>query len=187
MREEDLNQTENNKEPRESAVWEFIKVVIISLAIVLPIRTWVAQPFIVSGASMEPNYHNGEYLIIDEITYQFREPQRGDVIVFRFPLNPREFFIKRIVGLPGEIVEIKDGAVTVEKNGQIMVLDEKYITSSVETGPNIKIMLKNGYFVMGDNRLHSSDSRMWGELPKERIMGRALLRLWPLAKAGLLE
>lgn len=176
---------ENGK--KENALWELIKVVLISLAVVLPIRTWLAQPFIVSGVSMEPNFHNGEYLIIDELTYQFREPQRGDVIVFRFPINPREFFIKRIVGLPRETIAIKDGLVKIKNSGGEFTLYENYIPLGMVTGPDLAITLdKNEYFVMGDNRIHSSDSRTWGQLPANKIVGRALLRLWPLTKAGTL-
>ena len=185
-----MQENEKIEEGKENSLWEFVKVVIISVAIVLPIRTWIAQPFIVSGASMEPNFHDGEYLIIDELSYQFREPARGDVVVFRFPLKPREFFIKRIMGLPGETVEIKNGAVTVKRSGEkeILTLTETYIPKSFETGPDLALELKAGeYFVMGDNRSHSSDSRMWGALPKNKIMGRALVRLWPIAKAGLIE
>ena len=185
-----MDENKQVEEGKENAVWEFIKVVIISVAIVLPIRTWIAQPFIVSGASMEPNFHDGEYLIIDELSYQFREPVRGDVIVFRFPLNPREFFIKRIIGLPGETVEIKNSKVTIRLPGEkeILTLTETYIPKSFETGPDLALKLKAGeYFVMGDNRQHSSDSRMWKALPQEKIMGRALIRLWPLAKAGVIN
>ena len=158
-----------DEEKAENNTWEFIKVVLISLAIVLPIRTYVAQPFIVSGESMEPNFEDGEYLIVDELSYQFRQPERGEVVVFRYPLNTSEFFIKRIIGLPGEIVEIQTG---------------KVVAKAV---PNVTITLKeNEYFVMGDNRPHSSDSRFWGTLPKDKIMGRAFLRLWPVARAEIL-
>lgn len=89
---------------KKNEVWEFIKFAVLSLLIVVPIRLWVAQPFIVQGSSMVPNFQNGDYLIIDEITYQFRKPERGEVIVFRYPKNPSQFFIKRVVGLPGEQV-----------------------------------------------------------------------------------
>lgn len=158
-----------DEEKSKNNTWEFIKVVIISLAIVLPIRTYIAQPFIVSGESMEPNFEDGEYLIVDELSYQFRKPLRGEVIVFRYPLNPSEFFIKRITGLPGETIEIQSGEIAAKA-----VL-------------NVTITLKeNEYFVMGDNRLHSSDSRIWGSLPKDKIMGKALLRLWPVARARIL-
>ena len=169
------------EERKENAIWEFIKVIVVSLAIVLPVRIYIAQPFIVSGASMEPNFYNGEYLIIDELTYEFRPPERGEVVVFRYPLNPSEFFIKRIVGLPKETVEVKSGKISI--NG--VAFEEPYIENSPETLPDIKIMLDEGeYFVLGDNRPHSSDSRFWGALPKEKIMGRAFLRLWPIAKSG---
>jgi len=158
-----------DEENAKNNTWEFIKVVLISLAIVLPIRIYIAQPFIVSGESMEPNFHDGEYLIIDELTYQFRQPVRGEVIVFRYPLNPREFFIKRIIGLPGETVETQTGKVV------------------AKVVPNVTMTLKeNEYFVMGDNRPHSSDSRFWGALPKDKIMGRTLFRLWPIARAEIL-
>lgn len=169
---------------KENSIWEFIKVIIISVAIVLPVRTYIAQPFIVSGASMEPNFYDGEYLIIDELTYAFRPPQRGEVIVFRYPLNPSEFFIKRIVGLPGETIEIKNGAVLINDE----VLPEPYMPQGAgkKTLPNLKIKLaQNEYFVLGDNRSRSSDSRFWGALPQEKIMGRALVRLWPVAHAGV--
>lgn len=172
-----------NSASGENGLWEFIKVVVISVAIVLPIRTYIAQPFIVSGASMEPNFHDGEYLIIDEVSYQFKKPARGDVIVFRFPLNPSEFFIKRIIGLPNEAVEIKNSKIIINN----MLLKEPYLAAT-ETGPDIVLSLKeNEYFVLGDNRSHSSDSRSWGVLPKNKIMGRTLIRLWPVAKAGIIK
>ncbi|KKS23481.1 signal peptidase I [Candidatus Giovannonibacteria bacterium RIFCSPLOWO2_01_FULL_43_160] len=179
-----MDENKKIEEGHGSAVWEFIKVVVISVAIVLPIRTYIAQPFIVSGASMEPNFHNGEYLIIDELTYELRLPERGEVVVFRYPLNPSEFFIKRVIGLPGEKVEIKNGKITI--NG--LELAEPYLLANLETAPNVKMELtENQYFVLGDNRPHSSDSRFWGALPKEKLMGRALVRLWPIAKAGIIK
>ena len=179
-----MDENKKIEEGHGSAVWEFIKVVVISVAIVLPIRTYIAQPFIVSGASMEPNFHNGEYLIIDELTYELRLPERGEVVVFRYPLNPSEFFIKRVIGLPGEKVEIKNGKITI--NG--LELAEPYLLANLETAPNVKMELtENQYFVLGDNRPHSSDSRFCGALPKEKLMGRALVRLWPIAKAGIIK
>lgn len=169
-------------EKSESSVWEFVKVVIISLVIVIPIRTYVAQPFIVEGNSMEPNFRDGEYLIIDELSYYFKPPQRGEVIVFRYPLNPSEFFIKRIIGLPGETVDIKNNKLFI--NGDLV--NEGYLPQNLQTGPDETIKLQeNQYFVMGDNRTVSSDSRTWGALPKNNITGRALIRLWPLNKAGM--
>ncbi|MEK7566918.1 MAG: signal peptidase I [Patescibacteria group bacterium] len=134
-------------------VWEIVKFGLTVLAIVLPIRLYIAQPFIVSGESMAPTFSSGDYLIIDELTYNFvHEPQKDDVVVFKYPQDPSKYFIKRIVGLPGETVNV-DGR-------EWQVGDDEY-------------------FVMGDNHLFSLDSRSWGPLPRKNITGRALLRLWP--------
>ncbi len=136
----------------ESA-WEIARFAIIVLVVVLPIRAYVAQPFIVSGASMAPTFATGDYLIIDELTYHFfHGPQKGDVIVFRYPNDPSKFFIKRVVGLPNE-------KVTVDGREWDLKSDE--------------------YFVMGDNRTESLDSRIFGPLERKYITGRALVRLWP--------
>lgn len=181
------------EEPRPSRwgseLWEIAKVLLISLAIVLPIRYFIAQPFIVRGASMEPNFENSEYLVVDEATYYFRSPQRGEVIVFRYPRDPRQFFIKRIVGLPGERVEIKEGRVKIFNADypEGFTWEEPYLDPpNRPTHPDIKITLEEGeYVVLGDNRDFSSDSRVWGGLEKKFIVGRALFRVWPPAKFGL--
>jgi len=166
-------------------VWEYIKTIVIAIAIVVPVRMYVAQPFIVEGASMEPNFHGGDYLIIDELSYQFREPMRGEVVVFRYPLNPRNFFIKRIVGLPGEEIEIRDGSIFI--TGLSGALGESYLPNDLLTVPDVRVRLgSDQYFVIGDNRAHSSDSRAWGTLPGENITGRALVRLFPITKIDLL-
>lgn len=138
--------------------WEFIKFTLIAVLIVVPIRLWIAQPFIVSGASMEPTFHNGDYLIIDELSYQFNGPQKNDVIIFHYPLDPSKYFIKRVEGVPGE---------KINTNGKEITLKE------------------NEYYVLGDNRGASSDSRIWGPVTKNFIVGRALVRLWPFNKLGI--
>ena len=179
---------DENRKP--NSFWEFVKVVIISLLIVIPVRTWIAQPFIVEGASMEPNFHNGEYLIIDELSYNFKTPERGNIIVFRYPLNPSDYFIKRIIGLPGEIVEIKNNRVLISSrlSDKTLVLDETYLPQDLKTGPDQIAELGGGeYFVMGDNRIASSDSRIWGKLPAKNITGRAFVRLWPINRIGLVK
>jgi signal peptidase I len=165
-------------------IGELIRVVLISLAIVLPVRYFLIQPFYVKGASMEPNFYDHEYLIIDEISYRFTEPRRGEVIVFRYPLEPRQFFIKRIIGLPGETVEIKNGKVYIENGqGEKILLEEPYI--SVPTPGETKVKLDNDeYFVLGDNRLSSLDSRHFGPVPRSFIIGRVWLRGWPLNRFG---
>jgi len=168
---------------------EMLRILIISLVIVLPIRFFVAQPFIVRGASMEPTYHDGEYLIVDELSYRFSEPNRGDVIIFRYPHDPRQFYIKRVIGLPGETVTIRNGTVSVKENGsgESIQLTEGYLRSGASTFPDKVITLKgNEFFVLGDNRSNSSDSRLWGTLPEEYLVGRAFLRLWPPSQLSIL-
>ncbi len=163
-------------------ILELIKISLVALVIVVPIRMFIFQPFIVKGASMEPNYRSGDYLIIDELTYRFREPKRGEVIVFRFPNNPSQFYIKRIIGLPGERIEIKKGKIFIyPKDGLPFELDERdYLEESSKILREVKVELKaDEYFVLGDNREFSSDSRVWGPVPKKYIIGRVLIRLWP--------
>ena len=171
-------------------VWETVKIVVISLAIILPIRYFLVQPFFVKGASMEPSFEDGDYLLIDEISYRFNRPERGDVIIFRYPQDTSQFFIKRIIGLPEETVEIKNNKVTVynKKTPQGFSLDEKYLSANQQTLGDMVLKLDdNDYFVLGDNRLQSSDSRRWGTVNKTLIVGRAFLRPWPvnrMAKLG---
>src|SRR3989344_1306990 len=161
---------------------ELIKRVFISLVIVIPFRLYIAKPFIVNGASMEPTFETGDYLIVDEISYHFNTPERGSVLVFRYPKDPSKSFIKRVIGLPGETVSISEGVVTIinteHPNG--FVLNEPYIES--HRGDTLESTLGEGeYFVMGDNRLGSADSRLWGPVPKDNIVGRPIIRFYPPA------
>lgn len=161
-------------------LWEIFQIVVLALIIVLPIRYFVFQPFIVKGQSMEPNFEDGDYLIIDELSYRFREPKRGEVVVFKNPRNPSQRFIKRIIGLPGEEVLIENGKITIIKDGEKKVLEESKYLNSEWTGGDIQISLgENEYFVLGDNRNYSFDSRQFGPLSKKYIIGRVLFRLWP--------
>lgn len=162
-------------------ILEIVQIVAIALAIVIPIRYFLIQPFFVEGASMEPNFYNSQYLIIDEISYRFSEPERGDVIVFKYPANPSQHFIKRIIGLPGETVELKDKQIIIDNQ----VLDESSYSplSSSSYGTTKHILGENEYFVMGDNRGASSDSRQWGGLSREYIVGKVWIRAWPLNTA----
>lgn len=150
------------------------------------VRYFFVQPFFVEGASMEPNFENGEYLLIDEISYYFKSPERGEVIVFHYPLDTSKYYIKRVVGLPGETVEIKNGRVMIYNgfNPGGFAIDESYLMREGITLGDIKKKLgQNEYFVLGDNRLFSSDSRQWGTLPRNDIVGRVWIRAWPVAKA----
>lgn len=170
--------------------WEIIRVLLVSLAIVLPIRYFIVQPFIVRGASMEPTFENKEYLVVDEVSYYFREPKRGEVIVFRYPRDPSQFFIKRIIGLPGEKVEIYSGRVKIvnPEFSDGFTLDEPYLDPPNHfTTPDTKITLGSSqYFVLGDNRDFSSDSRIWGTLERKFITGRVFFRAWPVTRLGFL-
>ncbi|GAG42405.1 unnamed protein product, partial [marine sediment metagenome] len=146
-------------------------------------------PFFVQGVSMQPNFEDGDYLIIDETTYRFREPQRGEVIVFKYPKNPSQRYIKRIIGLPEETIEIQDGEVIISNGKEHQILDEsEYISSDSATIGNIRVSLaEDEYFVLGDNRTFSSDSRRWGSLPRDNIIGRVFLRAWPLMALAKFE
>lgn len=163
--------------------WELLKVFLISMAIIIPIRYFLVQPFFVRGASMEPSFQDGEYLVIDQLSYRLREPARGEVVVFRFPLRPSQFFIKRIVGLPGETVVVREGRVMIQNQAHPagVILDESfYLDGAVRTGGNVTVRLnEEEYFVLGDNRAASSDSRSWGVLPRADVVGRAWIRAWP--------
>lgn len=166
-----------------SFIWETLQVVVVALAVVLPIRYFLFQPFIVKGASMEPNFQEGNYLIIDEVSYRLRPPSRGEVIVFKYPHDPSQRYIKRIIGLPGETLVIAGGQIKVfDKAGQVLVLEENtYLPVDDVTAGDSSVKLQAGeYFVLGDNRQASSDSRIWGVLPQDHIIGRVAFRLWPL-------
>ena len=171
-----------------SFIWEIAKIVIIAAVIVVPIRYFLFQPFFVKGQSMDPNFENGDYLIVDEITYRFKEPQRGEVIVFKSPQDLSQRLIKRIIGLPREVVEIKDGRVIVYNNKEQQVLNESNYIPNLSTGGDLRVVLgENEYFVLGDNRPFSYDSRRFGPLLKEKIIGRVIFRAWPFATLMVFE
>ncbi len=161
------------------------------VVVVIPIRLFVISPFVVDGESMHPTFENLDYLIVDELVYDFSAPARGDVIVFRYPLNPSVFYIKRIIGLPGETVSITHGIVTITTaNGTnlstttTLSLTEPYAVNEDATYTKSTTLGANEYFVMGDNRPNSSDSRVWGPVPRANIIGRVDVRLLPISKSG---
>ena len=169
-------------------VWETIKVVVISLAIILPIRFFVVQPFYVKGASMEPNFYDHEYLIIDELTYRFRDPFRGEIVVFKYPRDPSQYFIKRVIGLPGETVEVTGGNViiynTEHPNG--VVVEEDYLDES--TTGKVRVTLgEDEYYVFGDNRDSSLDSRSFGPITRDDVIGRVWVRGLPVSRIGTFD
>ncbi len=173
--------------------FDFVKVIFIAAVIIFPIRYFVFQPFIVSGSSMEPNYSNGQYLIIDEISYRVGDPHRGDVVVLHYPNDPKQFFIKRVIGMPGETVQIDNGNVTIFNKeypgGQIV--NEPYLpnqglsfphNTTIIGGKKTIELASDEYFMMGDNRLASSDSRDWGSLKRSEMVGKVFVRVLPLSK-----
>lgn len=171
--------------------FEIIKAFVISLAIILPIRYFLIQPFYVQGASMEPTFSTHDYLIINEIEYRFEAPTRGDVVVFKSPYSQKEYFIKRIIGLPGEKLEIKDGQIYIynQEHPQGFVLPEDYlpgIQTYTEGKQYSQLQIKNNeYFVLGDNRNASLDSRNFGAIPRQNVIGRAWIRGWPFTKLSI--
>ena len=168
-------------------IWETIKVVIISLAIIIPIRYFIVQPFFVKGASMEATFDDGDYILIDEISYRFKQPQRGDIVIFRYPEDRSQFFIKRVIGLPEETVEIKNDQVIIhnKQHPEGFVLNEPYLAPDQYTAGDFRVKLDpQEYFVLGDNRLQSSDSRRWGPVNSSSITGRVFFRAWPINKFG---
>ncbi len=168
-----------------SFVFEMIKTVLISVAIIVLIRYFLFKPFYVRGASMEPTYENNEYLNINEIDYRFHAPKRGDVVVFRFPRDPSQYFIKRVIGLPGETVTVRGGSVTVlnDTYPEGFTLNEgAYLSNDVMTfGDSTVTLDQDHFFVLGDNRPASLDSRseIVGPIPRADIIGRTWFRVWP--------
>ncbi|MFH1582232.1 MAG: signal peptidase I [bacterium] len=163
-------------------LWEIVKIVVIALVIVLPIRYFLFQPFFVNGQSMDPNFEDGDYLIVDELSYRLRAPERGEVVVFNYPNDISQKYIKRIIGLPGETLEIIDGKIYITNTERKIELDESGYLPSVYTTGTIRVNLdEEEYFVLGDNRTVSSDSRRWGTLPRKNIIGQAFFRAWPFA------
>lgn len=167
-------------------ILDTIKLVAIALLIVIPVRFFVFQPFVVNGQSMEPNYHSADYLIVDEVSYRLQSPKRGDVVVFKYPRDPAYKYIKRIIGLPGETIEIIDAQIFITTSG----VTQKLVESDYLSEDLINEWFKNNtmeaitlgqdeYFVLGDNRNNSSDSRIWGVLPASNIVGKTFVRLSP--------
>lgn len=174
-----------------ATVFEVLKTVIIVGACATLIRTFLLQPFIVDGRSMAPNFATNDYLLIDKLTYRFREPERGEIVVFHPPVDQRESYIKRVIGLPNERLTIKDGVVTIynSENSGGKVLHETYLSTAaandfVRLRQSLDITLEdNQYFVMGDNRGASTDSRVFGPITRSELQGRSLVRLFPVSTA----
>ncbi len=183
----------------KSSFWsiavDVIETIVVAAAIFVVVYLFLLQPHQVKGTSMEPNFHDGEYILTDKISYRFGEPKRGDVVVFKAPTNPDVDFIKRIVALPGERLKIKNNNIVIFNNEHPkgFTLSEPFeVMEPIAGGSHIKedkvVEVPAGnYFVFGDNRTHSFDSREWGPLPKKSIVGKAWLRYWPLSKISIIR
>jgi signal peptidase I len=161
----------------------------IAIALALIVRFFVAAPYLVSGPSMEPTFQNLDYLIVDRLSYEIGNPHRGDIVIFTMPETPSETLIKRMIGLPGDTVSISGNTVTITNaahpNG--FILAEPYLAPSDLGGPsNLTVTLgADQYFVLGDNRKVSYDSRLWGILPRKDIIGQVFIRLYPFTALGV--
>ena len=188
---EEKNRDLTSSQGRKSFFSELVRVAAFSFLAILTIRYFLFKPFYVKGASMEPTYFEHEYLIIDELTYRFHNPDRGEVVVFRPPGNTRDFYIKRVIGLQGETVKFVNGDVIVfnKEHPSGFKLDESiYLQTDIKQ--NETVVMKLGteeYFVLGDNRMVSSDSRRFGPIKRDAIVGRVLLRGWPLDRFGFMH
>ena len=161
---------------------ELVKIAVLAGVTITLVRYFLFKPFYVKGASMEPNFFDHEYLIIDELSYRLREPARGDVIVFKYPYNPKEYFLKRIIGLPGETVKVSEGTITIynTEHPEGLEIKESYLDSAIKTIGEKKITLGGDeFFVLGDNRDNSLDSRRFGPVDRSLIVCRAWFRGWP--------
>ncbi|MBI2103741.1 signal peptidase I [Candidatus Woesebacteria bacterium] len=169
---------------------DILQVVIFAGAIFLVLYLLVMQPHKIKGNSMEPNYHDGEYLLTDKVTYRFNQPNRGDVVIFKAPGESGDDYIKRIIGLPGEKVSLSSGKVYVDSK----VIEEAYIPADFRTSQGTflqegkeVVVPENQFFVLGDNRNHSADSRSFGFIEKSSIIGRAWLLYWPINNLGIIQ
>ena len=165
----------------------------VLITILLALLIFVAVQFtvesrVVEGISMEPNLHTSERVLVIKASYWFGEPQRGDVIIFDSPQDQSRTLIKRVIALPGEMVEIEDGTVYItDVNGDTISLDEPYINEDPHYTYGPQAVPEDEYFVLGDNRNHSTDSHIWGTLPDENVIGRAWLIYWPLSDWQLIS
>ena len=178
-----------------SQALDFLETIILAFVIFILIDNFVVQPHIVKGNSMLPNFHTSERIFTQKITYYFKPPERSDIIVFKYPLAPDREYIKRIIGLPGEELQIETGKVKVfnKEHPEGFLLKEAYLTTGMVTEPKniIGVTAKfkvpeDNYVVMGDNRPESSDSREWGAVPRKNIIGKVFLRYWPPSKLSLI-
>lgn len=170
--------------PKKSALREIVESLLIAVVLAILIRAFLFQPFYIPSGSMEPTLQIQDHIIVNKFGYRFWEPQRGDIVVFKYPLNPKKDFVKRLIGKPGERVELRNSRLIV--NGK--ETPEKYLSAGLrypDFGP--VLVPENSYLMLGDNRNNSDDSRVWGPLPRENIIGKSILVYWPLGRIEMLS
>jgi signal peptidase I len=182
-----------------SAFWknlaDLVKTALVVIVLVVITRGFILQPFIVEGSSMAPRFHTNDYLLVDKLSYHFHPVSRGDIVVFKYPYNTSVNYVKRVIGLPGETVKIQDGSVYIinAQNPNGFKLNEPYVIDDAQTllpsgaSTGEYTVPSDSYFVMGDNRPASSDSREWSFLPKSDMIGRVIIQAFPLSEASILH
>jgi len=172
------------------ALLDFLQSIVVILAILVMVYLFVISPQEIDGASMEPTFHDGEYILTNKIEYKLREPKRGDVVIFKSPTNPERDYIKRIVGLSGDRIRLSHNKIYIND----LLLNEPYLPDNIQTiqGSYLKenqelLIPERKYFVLGDNRQHSSDSREFGPIAKDEFIGKAYLRYWPFSDFEILS
>ena len=183
---ENIPETTPTKSTFKSIAKEIGMFILIAVGVVLPFRLYIAEPYVVSGASMDPTFTTGDYLIVDKLSYELGTPERNTVVVFRYPADPSKNFIKRIIGLPSETIVIKDNVIRIinDQNPKGFVVDQSYVVHQSPGSLEVKLG-PDEYFVMGDNRAESFDSRSWGPLPRKYMLGKPILRLLPISQIGI--
>ena len=182
----EIERATRRERPLLRLVRDLLIIVVLAAALIVPVKYFVAQPFVVEGGSMVPLLQPHDYVIVDELTYLTHAPRRGDIVVFRYPLDPSLYFIKRLIGLPGETVELKEGVIHITPAGatESEPLYESYVAEAQQYAEDSRIELgANEYFMLGDNRKASFDSRVWGPVSSRNILGRAMVRVYPFASA----
>ncbi len=180
------NNQKNNLKNIAEFIWEMVQTALTVIIVVYLVKTFLFQLFIVDGQSMEPTLHDKEMLLVDKLSYHFRSPHRGEIVIFQKPGEPSVNFIKRVIGLPGETVVIKNGKVYIKNSADANLesIEEIYLSPDTPTNGEEEVLVKeNEVFVMGDNRTNSQDSRVIGSIPYKSILGRALFTYWPIKDA----
>ncbi|WP_245574387.1 signal peptidase I [Desulfovirgula thermocuniculi] len=181
---EKTGEREHRQEEKKSSLLELIESVAVAILLAVVIRLFILAPFYIPSGSMEPTLRIGDRIIVSKISYLFTEPQRGDIVVFRYPLDPSRDFVKRLVGLPGETVSLRNGQLYI--NGK--PVPEDYLPKDMKFADFGPVRVPAGYyFVLGDNRNNSDDSRVWGPLPRQNIIGKAVLVYWPPQRVRILR